>query len=128
MLVIVDRGRVLPRPVEVLAAHVGGVAAAAALLAAVSLAATGALARRLPTPRRLPLMVAWTGTAACAALAISALTLTTASALAGNWLVSTGVGVVTIASHVRIAASARACRECARLPVVVPYAISPQRG
>ncbi|MEU5639771.1 hypothetical protein [Streptomyces milbemycinicus] len=118
VLVIVDHGRGLPYPVEVLTAHVGGVAAVAALLAAASLAATGALARRLPTPRRLPLMVAWTGTAACAAVAISAVTLTTASALAGNGLVSVGVGVLTIASHVRIAASARSCRQCARLPVV----------
>lgn len=128
VLAIVDRGRGLPHSVEVLAAHVGGVATAAALLAAASLAATGVLARWLPTPRRLPLMVAWTGTAACVALAISAVTFTTASALAGNWLVSVGVGLVTIASHVRIAASARACRECARLPVVAPYGISPQRG
>ncbi|MGW3566018.1 hypothetical protein ACWDSL_19440 [Streptomyces sp. NPDC000941] len=128
VLAIVDRGRGMPHSVEVLAVHVGGVATAAALLAAASLAATGALARWLPTPRRLPLMVAWTGTAACVAMAISAVTFTTASALAGNWLVSVGVGLVTIASHVRIAASARACRECARLPVVAPYGISPQRG
>ncbi|MDX3226153.1 hypothetical protein [Streptomyces sp. ME19-01-6] len=127
VLVIVDRDRGLPHPVQVLAAHVGGVAAAAALLAAASLAATGALARWLPTPRRLPLMVAWTGTTAGTALAISAVTLTTASALAGNWQVSAGIGVVTIASHMRIAASARACRQCARLPVA-PYAISPQHG
>ncbi|MES4900965.1 MULTISPECIES: hypothetical protein [unclassified Streptomyces] len=127
VMAIVDRGRGLPYSVEVLAAHVGGVATAAALLAAASLAATGVLARWLPTPRRLPLVVAWTGTAAGVAMAISAVTFTTASALAGNWLVSAGVGVITIASHIRIAASARACRQCARLPIV-PYAISPQHG
>ncbi|MGY0059064.1 hypothetical protein ACWY4P_21330 [Streptomyces sp. LZ34] len=118
VMVIVDRGRGLPHAVQLLAAHVGGVAAAAALLAAASLAATGALARRLPTPHRLPLIVAWTGTTAGMALAISALTLTTASVLAGNWPLSAVIGAITIASHVRIAASARACRQCARLPVV----------
>ncbi|MER7787647.1 hypothetical protein [Streptomyces sp. NPDC097640] len=125
---IVGHGRQLPHSAQILAAHVGGVAAAAALLAGVSLAATGALARRLPTPPRLPLMVAWTGTTAGTALAVSALTLTTASVLAGNWPLSALMGAVTIASHIRVAASARACRECARLPVVAPRGISPQRG
>lgn len=125
---IVGHGPQLSHFSQVLAAHVGGVAAAAALLAGVSLAATGALARRLPTPPRLPLMVAWTGTTAGTALAISALTLTTASVLAGNWPLSVLMGAVTIASHIRVAASARACRQCARLPVVAPRAISPQHG
>jgi hypothetical protein len=106
----------LPPAVGVLAAHLGGVTAATALLAAAALAATGTPARLLPTPHRLPMMVAWTGTAACVALAVSAVVLTATSALAGNWPLSALIGVVTIASHARVAASARACRACARLP------------
>lgn len=103
-----------PRVVHLLAVHVGGVTAATGLVAAVALAATGALARRLPTPRRLPVMVAWTGTATGVALAVSAVTLTATSALAGNWVLSAVLGALTIASHVRVAASARQCRTCAR--------------
>ncbi len=103
-----------PPAVHLLAAHLGGVTAATALLAAAALAATGTLARRLPTPRRLPSMVAWTGTTASVALAVSAVTLTATSALAGNWVLSTLLGALTIASHARVAASARACRACAR--------------
>ncbi|NBE50931.1 permease prefix domain 1-containing protein [Streptomyces boluensis] len=113
-------GRQLPDTVELLVAHLGGVAAVAALLAAAALAATGALARRLPTPHRLPLAVAWTGTVAATALAVSALTLTLASLLAANWPLSVAAGVVIITCHAKVAASARACRECARLPVVTP--------
>lgn len=105
----------LPHAVHVLAAHLGGVTAAAALLAAVALVATGAPARRLPTPRRLPMVVAWAGTAASIALAASALTLTTAAALTGSWVLSALVGALTLAWHARVAASARACRTCARV-------------
>jgi hypothetical protein len=112
------QGRHVLHLAQVLAAHLGGVAAAAALLAGTSLAVTGALARRLPTPHRLPLMVAWAGTTATAALAISALTLAVAAALAGNWPLGALIGVLTVAVHARIAASARACRQCARTPVV----------
>lgn len=114
------RGRRLPDPVELFVAHLGGVAAASALLAAAALAATGTLARRLSTPHRLPLAVAWTGTVAAAALALSALTLTLASLLAANWLVSVAAGAVIITGHAKVAASARACRECAHLPVLTP--------
>lgn len=67
------------------AAHLGGVAATTALLGAVFLAVTDALARLLPTPQRLPLAVALTGTTA-----------------AFVW-------------HAKIAASAGLCRHCARL-------------
>ncbi|MFC9793556.1 hypothetical protein ACFVJI_13025 [Streptomyces sp. NPDC127584] len=105
-----------PGPVEVLVAHLSGVAATAALVGAAALLATGALARRLPTPDRLPLVVAWTGTATAAALAVSALTLAFASALAADWPLSVTAGAVVIALHARVAASARACRTCARLP------------
>ncbi|OMI39662.1 hypothetical protein [Streptomyces sparsogenes] len=116
----VGQGRQLPHHAQVLAAPLGGIAAAVALLAAASLAATGVLARRLPVPDRLPLMVAWTGTTAGTTLGISALTLTAVSALAGNWLISGLLGVLTVVSHARVAASARACRQCARLPVGRP--------
>ncbi|MGK5674270.1 permease prefix domain 1-containing protein [Micromonospora sp. URMC 106] len=112
------QGRHVPHLAQVLAAHLGGVAAAAALLAGASLAATGVLARRLPTPHRLPLMVAWAGTAATVALVTSALTLAVAAALAGNWALGALIGVLTVALHTRIAAAARACRQCARAPVV----------
>jgi hypothetical protein len=107
-------GRGLPHAVGLLAVHLGGVTAATALLAAAALAATGALARRLPTPHRLPIVVAWTGTTASVALAVSALTLTAAAALAGNWTLSVLIGALTIAFHARVAASARACRMSAR--------------
>ncbi|MCX4970579.1 permease prefix domain 1-containing protein [Streptomyces sp. NBC_00654] len=110
----------LPGPVQLWIAHLGGTAALTALLAGVLLAATGSLARLLPTPQRLPLVVAWTGTTAAAALALSALTLTVASVLAANWPLSAAACVVTIALHTRLAASARACRECARLPATGP--------
>ncbi|WP_067451024.1 permease prefix domain 1-containing protein [Actinomadura macra] len=121
------QGRHLPGPVQLLAAHLGGVAALTALLAAASLAATGALARRLPVPDRLPLVMAWTGTTACVALAISALTLTGASIMATDWPLTLLIGALTIVAHARIAASARACRRCARLPGIPP-AISPLYG
>ncbi|TYK47235.1 permease prefix domain 1-containing protein [Actinomadura decatromicini] len=113
-------GRRLPHLVQLLAAHLGGTAAAAALTAAAFLAATGALARRLPTPRHAPLLVAWTGTTAAAALALSAFTLTIASVMATDWPLSAVAGVITIAFHAKIAASARACRQCARLPITTP--------
>ncbi|MFF5262076.1 permease prefix domain 1-containing protein [Actinomadura viridis] len=113
-------GQRLPPVAQLLAVHVGGVAAVAALLAAASLAATGALGRRMPTPRRLPHVVAWTGTTAGAALGIGALTLTVAALLASNWALGALIGGLTIVSHAKVAASARACRQCARLPVSGP--------
>ncbi|MGW4498237.1 permease prefix domain 1-containing protein [Micromonospora sp. NPDC004336] len=122
LVAVVGQGqrRQLSDLAQTLAAHLGGVAAAAALLAATSLAATGVLARRLPTPHQLPLMVAWAGTIATVALVTSALTLAVAAALAGNWALGALVGALTVALHARIAAAARACRECARAPVVAP--------
>ncbi|MEE1790351.1 hypothetical protein PUR28_06110 [Streptomyces sp. BE308] len=113
-------GHRLPDPVRAVVAPLGGTAVLTALLAAVLLGVTGSLARRLPTPRRLPLLVAWTGTAAAVALALSALTLTVASVAAVNWPLSVAVCVATLAFHARVAASARACRQCARLPVTSP--------
>jgi hypothetical protein len=93
-----------------------GAAAAAALLGAVTLAATGALARRLPVPSRLPLAVAWTGTATGVAMGLATLALGVASALVANWPLMVLAGALTAASHAVVAGSARTCRRCARLP------------
>ncbi|MEU4082069.1 hypothetical protein DEJ45_04155 [Streptomyces venezuelae] len=103
---------------RLLAAHLSGVAIAATLLAAAALAATGTLARRLSPPARLPAIVAWTGTTAGAAMAVTTLALATAAALATNWPLLAFAGVLTAASHAVVATSARACRRCARLPVL----------
>ncbi|WP_407562953.1 permease prefix domain 1-containing protein [Streptomyces sp. 184] len=110
-----DAGGRLPGAVHVLAANLGGLAAVAALLAAGSLAATGAVSRRLATPRQLPLVVAWTGTTAAVAFAVSALTLGAGAVLAQDWPASALAGTLTLVAHTRLAASARACRHCALL-------------
>ncbi|CAM5665576.1 hypothetical protein SALBM135S_00130 [Streptomyces alboniger] len=98
-----------------LAAHLTLVATLSALLAAAALAATGTLARRLPTPHRLPLAVAWAGTTASAAMAVATLSLTIATALATNWLLLTAAVTLAAASHAVVATSARACRRCVGL-------------
>jgi len=105
---------------QLLAVHLAGVATVAALLAATTLAITGPLARRLPTPHRLPLAVAWTGTTASVAMAVATLALATASILATNWLLLAFAGVLAAASHAVVATSARACRQCACLPTTHP--------
>ena len=102
---------------QLLAAHLAGIATVAALLAAATLAATGPLARRLPTPHRLPLLVAWAGTTASTSMAVTTLALATASALATNWPLLAFAGALAAVSHAAVAASARACRRCARLSV-----------
>ncbi|MFJ6783418.1 permease prefix domain 1-containing protein [Streptomyces yangpuensis] len=107
----------LPYAAQVLLAHLGGAAAATALAAAVFLAVTGRSARRLATPDRLPVMVAWTGTAAAVAFALSAFTLTASALLTSAPPLCALVGAVAIVFHAKIAASARACRRCARLAV-----------
>ncbi|MBM7173636.1 hypothetical protein JQK87_35705 [Streptomyces sp. G44] len=106
----------LPAAARLLAVHLAFVATVAALLAAVTLAATGSLARRLPTPERLPLVVAWAGTTASGAMAAATLALATAAALATDWSLLTFAGALAAASHAAVATSARACRRCARLP------------
>ncbi|MFD8823190.1 hypothetical protein ACFV1C_12630 [Streptomyces sp. NPDC059605] len=113
-------GHRLPDPVPLLVAHLGGVAASASLLAAAALGATGVLARRFPTPHRLPLVVAWAATTTAVTLGAGALALALASALATDWSSSLVAGVVVVVFHARVAASARACRECARLSVAAP--------
>ncbi|MEV5825636.1 permease prefix domain 1-containing protein [Spirillospora sp. NPDC052242] len=104
-------GGVLPHTARL----VGAAAAVAALLGAGGLAATGAWARRLPVPSALPRTVAWAGTVSGAALGVSAVALTVASALAGNWPLAAAIAALTLVSHAKVAASARACRHCARL-------------
>ncbi|MEW2359412.1 permease prefix domain 1-containing protein [Spirillospora sp. NPDC029432] len=91
-------------------------AAAAALPGAGTLAATGALARRLPVPDRLPIAVAWAGTVTALAMAVATLGLAGTAALYGNWPLTVLAGALTAASHALVAGSARACRRCARLP------------
>lgn len=106
----------LPHTAQLLAVYLAGVASVAALLAAATLAATGTLARWLPIPHQLPLAVAWTGTTASVAMAVATLALATASVLATNWPLLAFAGALAAASHAVVAASARACRQCARLP------------
>lgn len=122
-----DQGWQLPIVARLLAVLLACVAIVAALLAAATLAATSTLGRWLPTPRRLPLVVAWVGTTASAAMAATALALAVASALAEDWPLLAFAGGLAAASHAVVAASARACRRCARLPAT-PAAVSRQRG
>ncbi|WP_030786461.1 permease prefix domain 1-containing protein [Streptomyces sp. NRRL S-920] len=109
----------LPRTAQLLAVHLASVATVAALLAAATLAATGSLARRFPTPRRLPLVVAWAGTTASGAMAAATLALALAAALAADWPLLAFAGALAAAAHATVATSARACRRCARLPVAL---------
>ncbi|MCI2418143.1 permease prefix domain 1-containing protein [Saccharopolyspora sp. K220] len=106
-----DHDRGLPPPAQLLA----GVAVTAALLAALTLVATGVLARWLDMPHRLPFVVAWSGTTASVAMALATVTLAIASPLAANWFLIALAGALSVVSHGVVAASARACRECARL-------------
>ncbi|GAA3974238.1 hypothetical protein GCM10022384_25880 [Streptomyces marokkonensis] len=115
----------LPRTAQLLAVHLAGVAIIAALVAAATLTATGALGRRLPTPHRLPLVIAWAGTTASTAMAVTTLALAATSALATNWPLLAFAGALAAASHAAVAASARACRHCARLPTSQPDAFRP---
>ncbi len=111
-------------PVQFLAMSLAGVAIVVTLLAAGTLAATGTLARWLPTPRRLPLVVAWAGTTAGAAMALATLALATAAALATNWPLLVLAGTLAAASHAVVATSARACRRCARLTTPHPAVVA----
>jgi hypothetical protein len=112
--------RRLAQAAELLAMNLAGVAAVAALCATVALVATGTLARRLRTPHRLPLVVAWTGTAASVAIVITTLALAAAAPLATSWPLVAFAGALSAGSHAVVAASARACRRCARLSIGEP--------
>ncbi len=109
-----------PAVARLLAVHLAFVATVAALLAAATLAATGSLARRLPTPERLPLVVAWAGTTASGAMPPPTLALAAAAALATDWALLAFAGALAAAAHAAIAPSARTCRRCARLPNPTP--------
>lgn len=111
------QGWQLQQTAQLVAVQLAAVAAVATLLMAAALAATGALARRLPTPERLPLAVAWAGTTAGVAMVVATLALAALSPLATNWPLVTLAAMVTALSHGVVASSARACRRCARLPV-----------
>lgn len=111
------QGWQLQQTAQLVAVQLAAVAAVATLLMAVALAATGALARRLPTPERLPLAVAWAGTTAGVAMVVATLALAVLSPLATNWPLVTLAAMVTALSHGVVASSARACRRCARLPI-----------
>ncbi|QWF78815.1 hypothetical protein [Amycolatopsis sp. CA-230715] len=103
------------RVAQLVAAHLTGAATIAAVLAAAALAATGTLARWLPTPPKLPRVVAWTSTSTGAAMAVATVALLSASPASANWPLVVLAGLFTAASHAMVAGSARACRECARL-------------
>ncbi|MEU9205985.1 permease prefix domain 1-containing protein [Streptomyces sp. NPDC048332] len=112
-----DQDQRVPRTAQLMAAHLAGAAVVAALLAAVALAATGTLARRLPIPDRLPRMVGWAGTTASVSMAVATLALAAASGPATNWPLTALAGALAAASHGWMAGSVRVCRTCARLPV-----------
>lgn len=97
-----------------LAAHLAAVATASGLLAVTALLATGPLTRLLPTPHRLPSAVAWTASAAAVGMALAAVALGVTSALSTDWALTGFAGVLAIAAHGVVAASARDCRECVR--------------
>ena len=112
--------RLMPSAAELLAVHLAGVAGVTALVAVAALVATGGLARRLPTSPRVPLAVAWTATTASAAMAIGTCAFAVVSLLSTNWPLTVLAGSLAAASHALMAASARACRACARLPIDDP--------
>ena len=97
-----------------LAAHLAAVATAAGLLAVTALVATGPLTRLLPTPHRLPSAVAWTASAAAVGMALAAVALGVTSAVSADWPLTAVAGVLAIAAHGVVAASARDCRACVR--------------
>ncbi|MCX4696162.1 permease prefix domain 1-containing protein [Streptomyces sp. NBC_01408] len=107
----------LPRMSQLLTVHLAGAAAAAAsVLAVVTLAVTGRLARTLPTPRQLPRTVAWMGTAASIAMALAAFVLAILSVVVAGWPLAVAAGALAATAHAVLASSARACRRCTRVP------------
>ncbi|TGA85619.1 permease prefix domain 1-containing protein [Streptomyces sp. MZ04] len=113
-----DQDWSLPWAAQLMAVYLAGTAVVAALLAAGALAATGTLARWLPTPDELPRMVGWTGTTASISMAVATLALATASILATNWPLIALACSLAATSHAVMAGSVRACRQCARLPIM----------
>ncbi|KAA5835975.1 permease prefix domain 1-containing protein [Saccharopolyspora hirsuta] len=97
-----------------------GVATTAAALAGAALAATGVLTRWMPMPQNLPLLVGWASSTASVAMPFAALALATTAPVDTAWPLIPLSAVVAVGSHVVLAASARTCRECARLPAEGP--------
>ncbi|MEU4999981.1 permease prefix domain 1-containing protein [Streptomyces sp. NPDC021622] len=116
----------LPWTAQLMALYLAGTAVVAALLAAGALAATGTLARWLPTPEELPRMVGWTGTTASISIAVATLALATASVLATNWPLIALACSLAATSHGVMAKSVRVCRQVARLPIMEPAAPGPR--
>ncbi|MEV8017496.1 permease prefix domain 1-containing protein [Streptomyces sp. NPDC086554] len=112
----------VPWTAQLMALYLAGTAVAAALLAAGALAATGTLARWLPTPDELPRMVGWTGTTASISIAVATLALATASVLATNWPLIALACSLAATSHGVMAKSVRVCRQVARVPIMEPAA------
>ncbi|TDC27704.1 hypothetical protein E1265_00925 [Streptomyces sp. 8K308] len=109
----------LARAAQLLAGGLIAVAVVAALPAAAVLAATGPLAHRLPVPDRLPALAAWTGTVSALAAGAAGLTLAVGAPLTATWPLLVLTAALAVGSHTRMAASARLCRRCARLPASV---------
>jgi len=103
--------------VEAMYAAAAVLGVAVAVVAGTAYATTGALAGRLRTPARLPRAIAWTGTAAGAVAAAGTLGSALASWWASDPVPALGAVLLAGAAHAFVAASARECRRCARLPV-----------
>ncbi|MER7011040.1 permease prefix domain 1-containing protein [Saccharopolyspora sp. NPDC000359] len=97
-----------------------GIAAVAATLAAAALVATGILTRWVPAPAGLTTLVGWASSTASVAMPFAAIALSTTAPLDTTWSSIGLTAAVAVGTHVLLAASARSCRECARLPVGEP--------
>ncbi|MEU3269881.1 permease prefix domain 1-containing protein [Saccharomonospora sp. NPDC006951] len=87
----------------------------ATLLALLTLAATSRPSGEHPLTPLLPSVMAWTGTIASVAMILAATLLFLAAPLAANWPVIVVATVAAVAFHGLVAASARGCRDCAKL-------------
>ncbi|MDA3624904.1 permease prefix domain 1-containing protein [Saccharopolyspora sp. WRP15-2] len=90
------------------------VATTAAALAVGALAATGVLTRWVPVPEGLPMLVSWACGTASVAMPFAAVVLALTAPLHIAWPLIAVSYVIAIGSHVVLALSARACRECVR--------------
>ncbi|MGW1678591.1 permease prefix domain 1-containing protein [Saccharopolyspora sp. NPDC002376] len=100
----------LPATVQLMAA----VAATAAALAVGALATTGILTRWVPVPQGLPTLVSWASGTASVAMPFAAVALAITAPLHITWPLIALSCVVAVGSHVVLALSALACRECVR--------------
>ncbi|ROO88968.1 hypothetical protein EDD29_6655 [Actinocorallia herbida] len=98
--------------VELLAVPSAATAGCAAVLAFLVLATTGPSSPRLPSAALLPRAMAWAGTAAAAAIALGTAALCVSAANGPPLALAVGAALL---GHGKVAASARRCRDCARL-------------